>query len=300
MSVPVSPRKKGVMNDTRITAACTAIDERIASHERQLTEFKAIEASILELRALRAQLVRLFSGDVAPALPDVVAQVKPAPQLEPAPVEAPPTAPVPVLVATPREAPRASTAPTEAKPSDGEPVVDKAAQLLAFIREKCSGEGMTRQEIADATGMSYHYIAPKITRFHSKGLVDFVGDVAPLRVVFIARPKAPPAAPAPAPQAPAKPAETRKALPILGRRVINVEGITVREDLFKCAPLSGTMSAGSCADRQKVATDRGAGSTSKAAASRSVANQFPMCASCSLGRKVLEQLKANEKTSTAA
>jgi hypothetical protein len=77
----------------------------------------------------------------------------------------------------------------------------------------------------------------------------------------------------------------------LGRRTVKVEGITSRDDRFRCLPLSCVLTAGACVDRQAKANGTSDEKANYAAGhGEKQATAFRMCKSCSLGRKVVAQL----------
>lgn len=103
-------------------------------------------------------------------------------------------------------------------------------------------------------------------------------------------PGAPGSKTAPPPAEPPPPAT--KAAPLAQRRVIKLELIREREDRFFCKPLTGSMDAGTCIDRQEIANSSPTGATSQAQEQRKLKSKYmPTCASCKDGKKVVARVQ---------
>jgi len=73
--------------------------------------------------------------------------------------------------------------------------------------------------------------------------------------------------------------------------VIAVESLTSRSDRFRCVPMSATITAGSCLDRQKVSQIKHAGTVGKLAMrARTAGNGCAGCSGCELGQRVAAQM----------
>jgi hypothetical protein len=85
-------------------------------------------------------------------------------------------------------------------------------------------------------------------------------------------------------RAPALPASAHlEALPL--------EQLTSAAQLFRCLPLSSTITASTCLDRQGAAGDTSKAISSAGVAARQKAARFAYCKSCSLGRAVAAQIR---------
>jgi hypothetical protein len=272
----------------------------------------------------RAQLARLGAfgrlpddAEKTPAAeePDNVA----AASAESLPVDEVPRTPEPELksaaTTTPDEAPEPKRAPSLRAEPGGEPAPSsKRGRLLAYFRAQGRA---TRAEAARACGMALNHVGVEVSHLAARGYLKVEGPRGSQEIVAVgvdvpvirrapeahasaeASPAPPRAAPVPrvAPPAPIVPVSTPRApaspgpVSTFDRRTIKVEAITSRDDRFRCLPLSCTLSAGSCVERQAKANGAREGRNSEATASRVTANAHAMCRNCTLGKQVAARLR---------
>lgn len=266
-------------------------------------ELGYLTTRVEHLRAARTSLAALLGDEAQQTLAEPVASAGKGQDATEAAVATAPPASADPSPTPPRRVSRGVGAADGAKPRRrkqgptartyrGEVTLsDRIIGLAATLREP-----LTMAQLGTQLGVTEACARSSVNRARHKGLVStgFVGKTLVLLPTSAAGgkgipevvpvpPSTPPSPPVPRPAPPAPKADER--------RTIKVDGITTREDRFKCLPFACTLTAGSCLDRQGYAKldTKGPGSSS-ANEARRLANAYTRCRDCAQGREVAKRL----------